>query len=215
MSRAKTVISADGFEMDSMTYGRKARTRLQAAQDLLAVAAVMNEAMAEYENLEKRRNEIFQEVNNLKEDIRRRVFSLQQKINAELKNIDEEYAADMEELEELTKFKAKCEMNGEQFRYQDKLDVIHGRISTYDVRRQAVEELKAEMKVSSSDQRKLNKLESAEYELIQKIESIQSACTGHYLVLAEDAKKKISLKCEYRSIQIMKDRYADKYRLNF
>ena len=45
MSRKNTVISADGFEMDSMTYCRRNRTRMQAAQDLFAVAAVLNEAM--------------------------------------------------------------------------------------------------------------------------------------------------------------------------
>lgn len=215
MSRANTVISEDGFEMDSMTYCRKSRTRLQAAQDLFAVAEVLNDAMEEYEKLVIRRNEILQNLKDLKANIRDKMFVMQNRINTELENIEVEYSSDMEELAELTKIRTKCKITGEQFEHQDKLDIIHGRISTYEVRRQGVEELKEEMKISDEDSQQLSQLKDEEYEIIQKIEGIQSVCKSHYLILADDAKKKISLKCDYQSIQIMKDGYEDKYRLNF
>ena len=101
-------------------------------------------------------------MNNLKEDIQDRLLFVREKINTELEKIDNDYAADMEELTKLSKLKAKSEITGEQFEYQDKLDMILGRISTYDVRRQAVEDLKAEMKIRDEDRQQLRQLELKE-----------------------------------------------------
>ncbi len=215
MEIMEKLVSEDGFEMDSASYCRKSRTRLQAAQDLFTAAAVLKECSQELETLDERRREIYTEVNELKNRIEENIADTKGRIENELNKLDEEHEEDTKRLVELSKLKAKCGVTGEEFEEEELLDTIHGRIASYDIRRQAVEELMDEIVVDSADQECLDELEREEYRIIQQMESIISAFKMHYLLLAEDAKKKISIQSESRTIQIMKDGYADKYRLRF
>ncbi len=88
-------------------------------------------------------------------------------------------------------------------------------------RYQAAQDLFAVAAVLKECMQEAEALEKRRKDIIQEVielkqaemESILGKCKKDYLLLVEDAKKKISNQCEHREIRIMKEGFEKRYRV--